>query len=871
MKKYFLIITLLALTTLVVNAKSGVKKEIPQRTYNTKLLLGKAPEIDGKGDDPAWQQVEWSGDFIQREPNEDSLPTQKTAFKMLYDENNVYVLIRAYDTEPSKIVTRMARRDDQEGDFVGVCIDSYYDKLSAFAFFVSASGVKSDGILTNDGNTDLTWDPVWFAKTSIDKEGWIAEMRIPMDQLRFSGQNEHVFGLNVVRQLSRLQESSVWRQIPKSANGIVNLFGELKGINGIRPKRQKDIMPYMVAKTESYQKDNANPYSKGHESNLGVGLDGKMGITNDFTLDFTINPDFGQVEADPSQVNLSSFETYFSEKRPFFIEGKDVMSFQLTMGNNGYSSDNLFYSRRIGRQPHYSPDGDYVKDAENTRILGAFKLSGKTKDGLSLGVLESVTDRMYALTTTNNEENKVESEPYTNYFVASVMQDINKGNTRFGGEITATNRDLADPNLKNLLPASAYTGGLRFEQNWKNREYTLLLSGEFSQITGSVPAIKSLQESSVHYYQRPDAHYLKYDSTRTSLTGNGGSFVFLKQGEGHWRYLFWLNLRSPGLDLNDVGYLRKADDIFQVIWATYRLWKPASFYRTLNFQTNQWTGWDYGGRSTFKGGNFGVDSQLKNYWYANVFVGYDGPNIDSYVLRGGPSLKLPGDIFYNYSLSSDDRKKFTYGFYESISTGFDKVGNSNDIGLNFSYRPVDAVKITFSPEYQYGFNDMQYVTTVAGRYIMARIDQKMFRSSFRLEYYPRPNMSVQYYGQPFVYSGNYSKFKRIANPMATDYNDRIHIYTAKEVSLANNTYTAFENGVDASSFSFDNPNFKDFAFLSNLVFRWEYVPGSTIYLVWSQNRANSDQLAQFNFGKDFSNIYKIYPHDIFMIKYSYRF
>ena len=872
MKIYFLIIPLLLCASHVVKAKSGTKKEIPQKVYTTNLLKGNAPDIDGRGEDPVWQQVQWSGDFIQREPNEDSAPTQKTAFKILYDENNVYVLIRAFDTQPDKIVTRMARRDDQQGDFVSIYFDSYNDKLSSFAFIVSAAGVKSDGILNNDGETDFTWNPVWYAKSTIDKEGWTAEMRIPLDQLRFSGENVHIWGLNVGRHLSRLQESSIWKQIPKEANGVVSLFGELKGIKGIKPKRQKDIMPYMVAKTESYKKDNFDPYSKGHESNLSVGLDGKMGITNDFTLDFSINPDFGQVEADPSEVNLSSFETYFKEQRPFFIEGKDVMSFQLTMGQNGYSSDNLFYSRRIGRQPHYRPDGDYVKNAENTRILGAFKLSGKTKDGLSVGIMESFTDKVSALTTIGDRETKVEAEPYTNYFVGSVTQDYNKGNTRLGGMITSTNRDLSDPTLKNLLPGSAYTGGLHFEHNWKNRKYTFLLATEFSQVNGTSAAIKSVQESSVHYFQRPDAHYLKYDSTRTSLLGNGGNISFLKQGEGHWRYLLWINWRSPALELNDVGFLRKSDDIFQVAWVSYRLWKPTNIYRTLNFNMNQWTGWDYGGRSTFKGGNFGINSKLKNYWFVNFQVSMDASNIDNYVLRGGPSLRLPGQINFYASVSSDDRKKFVYGFNSGNSIGFNKVSKLLDVGFDFSYRPIDAIKITLTPGYQSGYNDMQYVTTVAGKYIMARIDQKMFRSSFRFEYYPRPNMSVQYYGQPFIFSGKYSQYKRLANPMASDYNERIHTYSTSELrTTENNTYTAFENGNNTSAVTFDNPDFKDFAFLSNLVFRWEYIPGSTIYLVWSQNRSDSDKLAQFNMEKDFSNIYKVYPHDVFMVKLSYRF
>lgn len=855
----------------VLQAKPIEKKEIPQKIYTTKSIKNSPPVIDGKGDDPVWQQVEWSGDFIQHEPHENAAPTQKSSFKILYDNNNVYVLIRAYDTEPGKIVTRMARRDDQQGDFVTLFLDSYYDKLSAFSFTISAAGVKTDGIMNNDGNTDLTWDPVWYAKTSIDKEGWLAEMRIPLDQLRFSGQNEHVWGLEVARQLSRLQEVTVWKQIPKDASGTVYLFGELKGINGIKPKRQQDIMPYLVAKTENYKKETDNPYSKGHENNLGIGVDGKMGITNDFTLDFTINPDFGQVEADPSQVNLSGFETYFKEQRPFFIEGRDVMSFQLTMGNNPYSGDNLFYSRRIGRQPHYSPDGDYVKDPQNTRILGAFKLTGKTKDGLSLGIMESVTDRMYAMTTTNDTEQKVEVEPYTNYLVGSVMKDYNKGNTRLGGMITATNRDLTDPILKDKLPGSAYTGGLKFEHNWQNRKYTLQVSAQFSEVIGTAPAMKLVQESSVHYLQRPDANYVKYDTTRTLLLGQGGSINFMKMGSGHFRYLFWINWRSPGLELNDVGFLRKADDVFQVAWLSYKLWEPTNIYRQLNIESNQWTGWDFGGRSTFKGGNIGINSQLKNYWWVNLYTGIDGSNIDNNILRGGPSLKLPGAFNFNYGVNSDDRKKFVYGFYNSYSFGFNNVSKSIDYGFDFSYRPVDVIKITLNPGFQTAFNDMQYVDNVSGRYLVARINQKRFRSSFRLEYYPRTNMSIQYYGQPFIFSGNYSDYKNVTNSMASNYADRIHLYGSNEIQLLNDIYTVKENGNTNKQFSFDNPNFKSFAFLSNLVFRWEYIPGSTVYLVWSQNRSDSNQLATFDFGKDFSNIYKIYPQDVFMIKFSYRF
>ncbi len=353
--------------------------------------------------DDCWNLVDWTSDFIQTAPEENKAPSQQTAFKILYDNDNLYLFIRAFDNEPDKISRLMSRRDNFSGDFVYVDIDSHFDKQTDFMFVASASGAKSDAAVSEDGNNeDDNWNPIWYMKTSVDDKGWCAEMKIPLSQLRFGKKSEQIWGLQVSRNIFRLQERSQWQYIPKGSPGIVHLFGELKGINDLKPKHQFEIMPYTVARVERFEKVPGDPFNTGKYSKISAGLDGKIGLTNDFTLDFTINPDFGQVEADPSEVNLTAFESYFSEKRPFFVEGQNIFQFkpnQTIVIHNMYS-DNLFYSRRIGRYPHNYPSvgsNEYVKMPESTTILGALKISGKTKKGLSIGILESLTSRRRCL------------------------------------------------------------------------------------------------------------------------------------------------------------------------------------------------------------------------------------------------------------------------------------------------------------------------------------------------------------------------------------------------------------------------------------------------------------------------------------------
>ncbi len=372
------------------------------------------------------------------------------------------------------------------------------------------------------------------------------------------------------------------------------------------------------------------------------------------TLNFTINPDFGQVEADPSEVNLTTYETFFEEKRPFFIEGKNIFNYNLNIGDGNLSNDNLFYTRRIGRVPHYYPDlkeNEYVKIPSETDILGAFKLSGKTKKGLSVGIMETVTAKENATIDQEGITRDISVEPLTNYFLTRLQKDFNKGNTIIGGMITSTNRDLKDT-LLDYLPKAAITGGIDFTKFWHNKDYYITFKGVFSRLTGTAKAIEELQESPLRYYQRRDAKHLSLDSGLTCLQGHGGTLEFAKQGGGHFQFLSWISWRSPGIELNDMGYLRQADEIQQIMWAGYRIFKPYGIFRALNINVNQYKGFDFSGLQKYSGYNTNFNGEFLNYWSFGCGVNRDEAGYAISELRGGPALRNPGGISNWYYLET---------------------------------------------------------------------------------------------------------------------------------------------------------------------------------------------------------------------------
>jgi hypothetical protein len=868
----------LILSNLLLNSFSqGIEK----KTYHTSFTKT-APEIDGLMNDECWNLVEWGGDFIQTQPYENRPPTQETIFKILYDDNNLYVFIRAYDKEPDKISRIMTRRDYFRGDMVEINIDSYFDKQTAFSFTAMASGAKGDEAITRNGNNwDDSWNPIWFLKTSIDDEGWSAEMRIPFSQLRFGNKDEHIWGLQFMRHIYREEERSRWQFIPKGSPGIVHLFGELHGIRNIKLKHQVEILPYVVGKVERFEKVDGNPFLDGKSSNLSAGIDGKIGLTNDLTLDFTINPDFGQVEADPSVVNLTAFETYFSERRPFFIEGKNIYEFRPSQSIviHKMQSDNLFYSRRIGRSPHIYPSttaGENVEMPEATTILASTKLSGKTKKGLSLGFLESVTAEEKAVIDNEGIRREEPVEPLTNYFVGRLQQDFNKGETVLGGMITAVNRNINDPVLYNLHSA-AYTAGINFQHNWKERTWYVSANAEFSNVKGKEEAIITTQRSSARYYQRPDADYMSVDSSLTSLSGYGGTVKFGKSSQKRLQFETSITVRSPGLEFNDIGYMKYSDLIHHGTWAGYYLRNPFAIFNNFYLNMNYWMYWNFSGKLTSTSFNVNFNSQFKNRWRINGSITRQTKNTSTTLLRGGPSFLIPGDIGMNLNLQTDNSKKvfFYIGNYHDI--GDEKYGTYHEYWGGSTIRPISSLSISIGPEYGIQANKLQYVQITSmnndPKYLFAELDQKTLSFTFRINYTINPELSVEYYGQPFVSAGRYSNFKKITDTDADEFSDRYHIFTNDEISFnsIDNKYIIDENSDGTEDYALGNPDFNFRQFRSNLVVRWEYSPGSTLYLVWSQGRTSFDSNGVFSYGSDMKDLFGIVPHNVFLLKFSYWF
>jgi hypothetical protein len=859
----------------------GYSQDAGKKIYQTAFAKS-VPVIDGLINDDCWSQVEWSGGFTQSQPVENKPPSQETAFKILYDDNNLYLFVRAYDTEPDKISRIMSRRDNFSGDMVFVDIDSYFDKQTDFLFAASASGAKSDAVISQDGNNeDDSWNPVWNLKTSIDDKGWCAEMKIPLSQLRFGKKNEQIWGLEVSRSIYRIQERSQWQFIPKGSPGRVHLFGELHGISQITPKHQVEIMPYAVARTERFEKITGDPFNTGKLSKFSAGLDGKIALTNDFTLDFTVNPDFGQVEADPSEVNLTAFESYFSERRPFFVEGKNIFEFmpnQTIVIHNMYA-DNLFYSRRIGRYPHNYPSlggNEFVRMPESTTILGAMKISGKTKKGLSVGILESLTAREDALIDNAGVRRKETVEPLTNYFAGRVQQDFNKGETTIGGMFTAVNRDINTPVL-DYLPSAAYTAGLDFSHNWKERTWYVAGNAEFSNISGKPAALINTQTSSARYYQRPDARYLSVDSSLTSLAGYGGTVKFGKSSQKKLQFETSVTLRSPGLEFNDLGYMRYSDIIHHGTWVAYYIRNPFAIFNNFYLNTNYWMYWNFSGKLLSTHTNMNFNSQFKNRWRLNGNFNRQSQSISTTLLRGGPSFINPGSQSFNLNIGSDYSKKLSFFLGNYHGSGDSKSFRAHEYYAEIVYRPSNSISLSAEPGYSIQKGALQYVseTTSDGNpvYLFGELDQKTLSFTFRINYTINPELSIEYYGQPFVSAGKYNNFKKITEANADRYRDRYHIFTPSELiyDSESNSYLIDENSDSKHEYSFGNPDFNFRQFRSNLVIRWEYLPGSTVYLVWSQGRTSSGSNGMFSYGNDMKDLFHEVPHNVFLLKLSYWF
>ena len=867
---------------------------VERRVYDSQRAE-QAPTIDGHLDDAAWRQVEWSGDFLQRDPEEGVAPSQQTRFKVVYDDDAIYFAFEL-DDDPALVSRQLARRDWFPGDWIEVNIDSYFDHRTAFSFTLSLSGARGDEYISNDGSRwDSNWDPVWEGSARVTPQGWAAEMRIPLGQLRFSAADEQIWGLQINRRVFRLEERSSWQRIPRDVAGWVSQFGELRGLRGLEPKRNVELVPYFLAGAERFEAEPGNPFRDGSASNFEGGLDGKVGVSNNLTLDFTVNPDFGQVEADPSEVNLTAFETFFDERRPFFIEGNDIFDLRLAPAMTGgpFTADRLFYSRRIGRSPSHSPaldDGEFIDAPGASTILGALKLSGKTAGGLSVGVLASVTEEETATIALGDARREQVVEPLTTFFVGRLRQDYRDGDTQIGGIVTAVDRQLDDPELS-FLRDRAVAGGFDLSHYFHQRDYRFEASVMASEITGSPEAILDAQTSSARFFQRPDNGSADLDPTRTSLSGHAGSFRLTRTNNHKLVFQTGVAWRSPGFEINDLGFLRSADGIDQFTWVAYQQRRPIGVFDQFNINGNQRLGWDFDGEFLGSVSNVNGWGQFRNKWNAFFGITRESEQRSNTELRGGPSSRWPGSWVIEGNFGTDRRKDLRLSL-----GGFQRWGDAgsedtSELWAELRWQPTDAIRIRLRPSHVRSERELQYIDTVtvepslAGsafgprgpsktllpgdRFLFGTIDQETTSLTLRLDYSITPDLTVQLYASPFVSNGRYRELKRITDPRASGYTDRFEVFGDDRLGFDDGTFAFDEDGDGTPDYSLGDPDFDFRELNTNLVIRWEYRPGSAVFLVWSQVRDETTLVRDdLGYRRDLDRLFSAPAHNVVLLKVS---
>jgi Domain of unknown function (DUF5916)/Carbohydrate family 9 binding domain-like len=847
-----LLIPVLLTSTIILSAQEAK----PRPSYRA-VRATAAPVIDGDLSDPVWQTAPEITGFTQMDPEEGKPAKNDTIVKVAYDDNAIY--FGAFMKDDGKPTPLLARRDSDlnNGDYIRISIDSQQDRLSGAGFVVNASNVQMDMTLYNDIYNDNSWDAVWESAAKIVSGGWVAEARIPYSQLRFPDKPVHTWGFNISRWTPRTFESTRLVFSPKSESGFVSRFADLTGIEGIHPKRAFEVMPYAVARTDLFSRAD-NPFIPSSEHRLDGGVDVKYSLTSSLRLTGTINPDFGQVEVDPAVVNLSQFETFFPEKRPFFTEGASVFNFGNGPANSRWgfnmSFPTFFYSRRIGRSPQGFLNADYQDSPGETTILGAAKLTGKVGKGWTVGVLDALTDQEEAWFSRGPEIGKMTVEPMTNYLVGRAMKEYGK-DSRAGFVFTATNRRLSD-NLQPTLRENSYFAGVDGYTLLKNKSWIVEWLGGVSMVEGSEDAIAATQTNPARYYHRPDADHVELDPTRTSLTGYMARGMVSKQ-QGRWRPNIQVQALSPGFEINDVGFLPRVDAISTHAVLQYLNTDLAqnakSRFREISTWAGKWQNFNFAGDAVGNGLNTSFYGQFKNYWWIGAWAGGQAPTLDDQRTRGGPLMRRPASHFYGGEFGSDSRKKISVNAWaERVPS--DDGAVSYYSGAGFTYRPSASLRLSLSPRFTQSQSHAQYVTrqrganyapTFGDKYVFSTLDQTQFELGVRAEWTASARLSMQLYLQPFVASGDYYDFKFLTRPKDDQYTP-----------------------IAETSVGF-NPDFNLRSIRGSAVVRWEFRPGSALYVVWNENRSEVAPVGDFSLRRDFSALPDAPSQDVFLVKFSY--
>ena len=843
--------------------------------------------LDGRLDEPAWARAPVAREFTQSWPNPDQPPTDSMNARVLFDDAALYVGIRMYDEHPDSIAAQLARRDPAKmySDWVHLVIDSYHDRRTAFRFSVNPRGVQKDAYTSNDTNEDFNWDAVWQVATRIDSLGWVAEYRVPLSQLRYgsAGPAEaRVWGLQIMRDVARRSERNSFAPMTHQSPGYVSGFGTLTGLGAIPSPRRLDILPYASTKATRAPGSPSNPFHEATAYAPSIGGDVRYGLPGGLTLSATVNPDFGQVELDPAQVNLSAFETFFAEKRPFFLEGSDVFSFGNLRTKNSYGSATFLYSRRIGRTPARAvalgtdPRIAFADIPEQARILGAAKVTGK-RGPWTVGFLDAVTDREVAdVVSPAGTRSTTPVEPRTNYFAGRLRRDYRDGQTVVGAMLSGAVRDLDDDVFRPILVSRAGFGGIDFEHSWNDRSY--FLSGYVAQslVDGSATAVTSVQRGSAHYFQRPDADHLGVKATRTSLGGSIAALALQKTGK--WFGSATVQQATPGFEINDVGFHGRVDYRALSTLFGYSSSEAGKHIRQRSISASQSSAWNFGGNSILQSVNGVADLTFTNLWVASARVGVQPERMDDRLLRGGPLAGAPRGWSASASVTSDTRKPFVGSL--SYSGSGDASGmNTTSLGLSGDIRPATSVRVTLSPslgivnstsQYVRGVADALATNTYGTRHVLADLHQTTLSLDTRVEWTLSPRLSFQTYVQPFVSTGRYADYKEFVAPRRYDF----AVYGRDRGTIARDAATRLltidpDGPGAAKSFVVVDPTFNTRSLRGNAVLRWEYRPGSTLFLVWQQQRSDFGALGDFDAARDVGAIFRTRPTNVLAIKATY--
>ncbi|HUF90582.1 MAG TPA: DUF5916 domain-containing protein [Gemmatimonadota bacterium] len=830
------------------------------------------PQIDGRLDEEVWQSARWIADFVQKEPDQGQPAEAQTEIAFLFDDGALYIGARM-QSGGSRISDLMTRRDEPgNAERLIVSLDTYLDRRTAYTFAVTAAGVRLDYFhpFDNEHQRDYTFDPVWETRTEIGEDGWTAEMRIPFSQLRFNDAQDLVWGVNVNRYVPASNEDSYLVLIPREETGWASRFADLVGLQSIPASRRIEITPYLASSAKFTSEalfDADDPFRDGSDLDARVGVDFKMGLGSNLTLDAAVNPDFGQVEADPAEVNLSAFETFFEERRPFFTEGQQ--NFQ----GNGPS---YFYSRRIGASPHGQADGDFVDTPNTTTILGAAKLTGRLPSGLTVGALGAITDeeQARAFDVVSKETRDVRVEPLTSYGVVRLQQQFGDDASTIGLTLTGMKRDVdaGDP-LASILTENAFTGGLDWNKRFNGGEYELLGHAGYSWVGGDSLAIARVQQRSTHYFQRPDAPHVEFDPSRTSLSGwsaavRGGK----RSGTWTWNGGLWLD--SPGFEVNDVGRLNRADNVNNWANLSYNDREPGTWLRRWNVGLFQNANWNFDGVHRFQNLGFYTNYTLTNFWNGFFEHGWDLPTMSDNATRGGPLMELPGGWWVAGGIFSNQNEPTRYGIRSH--TWQDGLGGWVwQIDPEFTTQPTDRLTLTIQPRYMRRHEPRQFITSRSGgldatfgrRYLFGLIDRTEIATPVRANFSFTPDLSLELYAEPFAASGRYSDIGELAAPRTHDlriYGEAEGTGASRDEESGDWTFTDGDAEVELG-----NPDFDVLSFRSNLVMRWEWRPGSTFFLVWQQNRSAADDEGRFVRAGDLYDTLGADGENVLAVKFTY--